>query len=529
MQQNIVPDSYQQAVIQSAAKDILVMAGAGSGKTFTLLSRIHRLVTYDNVDPECILVLTFTRVAAEHMRSKYMQVQDSRYDAVPDFNTFHAFCYRVLSEYPGVAKALGYSSVPSIATDVDMQRYKMQAKDESACRLSDRQLSKPYTLSGKSKRMYENYCKAYNRILKRANVIDYDSLNELVCKLFTDDSECIAPVKEKYKYVFVDEFQDTDKYEYEFVKSMQHCKRVLCGDALQNIYQFRGCSNKPMKQLIDSDAWVVYKLPVNYRSSYKICDYVNSLSAKFHSKKYRVELKSGIPGMPVREWSSNSGDKEYDLARYVSACVKNGSVAVLCRTNREVEHFTNSLSKQGVQCSRQLDTEYSVNLIKACTDDSTLYRWLAANLSDKEYSLYRKLKLQGVTDKKVFTDKVMYFPSTSTILEDVDSIKQVLSLYSLNQCSFVLCSMFDVPLPEVEFEAKEELLAYIDNKVHTQPDSTVHVGTIHSVKGLEYDSVAVMNVNGNSFKIKSEEQENLLYTACTRAKKNLILFYDCTL
>lgn len=81
--------------------------------------------------------------------------------------------------------------------------------------------------------MYENYCKRLSQLLKRANVIDYDTLNEKVCQLFVDDDECVVPVKERYLYLFVDEFQDTDEYQFNFVKSMQHCNRVLCGDALQ--------------------------------------------------------------------------------------------------------------------------------------------------------------------------------------------------------------------------------------------------------------------------------------------------------
>lgn len=524
---DIVPDGYQSAVIQSAAKDIVVQAGAGSGKTFTLLSRIHRLVTYCNVDPERILVLTFTRVAAEHMRDKYLKVQDSQYDAVPDFNTFHAFCYKVLSEYPGVAQTLGFNAVPDVASDMDMQRYKLQAKDDTSCTLSFKQISRPWTLHGKNLRMYENYCKRLSQLLKRANVIDYDTLNEKVCQLFVDDDECVVPVKERYLYLFVDEFQDTDEYQFNFVKSMQHCNRVLCGDALQNIYQFRGCSNKPLKQLLESDSWVTYTLPVNYRSSFNICSYVNSMSEKFRSKKYRVELKSTRKGPCVRECFDMNEDDTYSaLAKYCKICSKSGSVAVLCRTNKEVQSVADAFKRLGVNFSRNVDSEYAVNVLEACDSDAVKYRWAAANMSDMEYALYRKLKLQGMQDEEIFESKCMYFPSTSVLLSDIASVTSVLESYSVRDATFMLCDMFDAPLPDNEFEANEQLLAYLKNKVQSSPESSVHVGTIHSVKGLEYDSVAVANVNGNAFKIKNEENENLLYTACTRARKNLIVFYQ---
>ena len=206
----ITPDKYQQQVISSNAKDVLVLAGAGSGKTLTLLTKIHNLVTYQDVDPECVLVLTFTRVASESMRDKYLQMQDSKYDAVPDFCTFHAFCYQVMRKYPEVLHKLGYESLPDVADDTDMAKYVLRARDVSACKLTNRQLEHPEKLSGKQFRQYENYSVALKRILKQANVIDYDSLSEKVCNLFVERDDSVLPVVSQYKYVFVDEFQDTD-------------------------------------------------------------------------------------------------------------------------------------------------------------------------------------------------------------------------------------------------------------------------------------------------------------------------------
>ena len=96
----VKPDRYQQEVIDCTSKDCVVLAGAGSGKTFTLISKINKLVEQHRITPDCILVLTFTRVAATNMREKYLSTCTLSRERIPDFNTFHAFCYKVLKEYP---------------------------------------------------------------------------------------------------------------------------------------------------------------------------------------------------------------------------------------------------------------------------------------------------------------------------------------------------------------------------------------------------------------------------------------------
>lgn len=526
-EQKITLDQYQKQVVSSKAKDVLVLAGAGSGKTLTLLTKIHNLVTYQDVNPECVLVLTFTRVASESMRDKYLQMQDSKYDAVPDFCTFHAFCYQVMRKYPEVLHKLGYETLPDVADDTDMAKYVLRARDVSACKLTNRQLEHPEKLSGKQLRQYENYSVALKRILKQANVIDYDSLSEKVCNLFVERDDSVLPVVSQYKYVFVDEFQDTDPWQYLFVMSLDKTRRVLCGDALQNIYQFRGCSNEPMKQLMDDESWQKYVLPVNYRSSYQICDYVNRLSSRFVSAKYRVRLKSDVAGPRVRAWNESLGSDKYgDVASYVSWAKKQGTVAVLCRTNAEVAECVEQLKVRNVSCSRQLDKEYSSNLLKCLADKEFLFSWIVSNLTDKEYERYCRERTSGLSDSDVFlSSRRTQYPTCVTIVEDYLSVTSVLES-SLQEATFVLCHMLDVDEPKSDVESVDELVAYLTNRCKSKQMSHVYVGTIHSVKGLEFNSVAVLGVNSKAFRINNEERENLLYTACTRAEKNLIVFEE---
>lgn len=524
----ISPDKYQRKIIDSNEKDILVLAGAGSGKTYTLLNRMYRLVRYVTVDPECILVLTFTRVACDSMRSKYIKMMDSIYDSTPDFCTFHSFCYKLICDYPAVMKKCGYSSIPSIADDTDMIRYYDKARDMSSCKLTYKKLSHPERLKGKDLRSYELYQKALKKVLDSENVIDYDTLSETVCHLLATKDSSVDPVFSRYKYLFVDEFQDTDQYQFKFVQAMSDCNRVLCGDALQNIYQFRGCSNKPLKDLMNSESWVKYELPVNYRSSKNVCDYVNGVSETFSSKDYRVVLRSKRPGPCVREFVPSSHESKYDaLAKYVSKMSNIGSVAILCRTNFEADECNSELKKRGVDSSNNKEKDYYTDILKAVYDEGYKNKLVQSYMTSKQYSMFRSMLLQGMTfdealESNLWDEDTLFME----VLQDVQVVEEVLAYEDVSYSTFILCDMFDVDKPDIELEDSNDLVQYLLNKVQSKETPTVYVGTIHSVKGLEFNSVAVMGVNSKAFKIDNEERENLLYTALTRARNNLIVFYE---
>ena len=524
----ITPDEYQSKVINSTDKDILVLAGAGSGKTFTLLNKIHKLVTRDNVDPKKILVLTFTRVACEHMKQKYIDMIGKFSSDVPDFYTFHAFCYKVLSEYKQVQKALGYSELPSIVDDQGMSKYQIKAKSLSSCRVSYGRLKHYNELRGKEKRQADNYYRILNKLIKADNVIDYDSLSEKICSLISKKDASVLPVIEEYRYLLVDEFQDTDSHQYQFVKSMDHCHRVLCGDALQNIYQFRGCSNKPLKDLCSDNSWVKLVLPVNYRSSKQICQYVNNLSKDFHSRDYRIVLKSNAYGPSVRVYDTslkNDMECTEDLIRYLNKVNSEKTVAVLCRTNLEVSKISNDLKCKGIKCSRSSTSEYFIEVIKSTVDKEYSYKFFQYLMNDQDYSVYKSFKLEDIADKDIFSPSYYRYWSSSVTqaIQDVNIIESVRS-WDLEQSTFCLCDMFEVDQPVSCVKSFDDLMQYLLDSVQSKKDPNVYVGTIHSVKGLEFDSVVVMNVGGTHFKINKEETENLLYTACTRAKRNLMIF-----
>lgn len=520
-----VPDKYQQAVIDSTDKDVVVLAGAGSGKTFTLVSKIHKLVTSQRVDPDSVLVLTFTRVASQNMRDKYVSMMPSQYDRTPDFCTFHSFCYKVMSEYPNVLKVLGYESLPSVADDEQMRRYVLQAKEATSCKLSNSKIEHPEQLSGAEKLSYEHFKSYLAKLVSKYNVVDYDTLCSSVCQLFVKKDPSVYPVRNRYLYLFVDEFQDTDPEQYRFVQSMDSCNRVLCGDALQNIYQFRGCSNEPLKQLVHDDLWAKYVLPVNYRSTQSICNYVNNVSESFESSKYRVLLLSKRPGNHVRKWTKLlATDKYDDLAKYVKWACRYGNVAVLSRSNSGAQEASQALKSRGVQITTNFGREYLVNLASCLCGKSDVVDVTVSLMSDDDYCEYQKVLSHNRSFGWDDFQKFSQFSSVAQFVSDYLSARDVLIYNNPADAAFVLCNLFDVPQPEFLVESVEEVTSYVLNRVESRTNGQVYVGTVHSVKGLEFDSVAVLGVNSKYFRIDCEERQNILYTALTRAKSNLIVF-----
>lgn len=517
-------DKYQEEVIKSKLKDCLVLSGAGCGKTLTLISKINYLVECESIPADSILVLTFTRTAAEHMKSKYLESQTSTPTKTPNFRTFHSFCYSILQDYPEVLSYLGYKSVPSILDDAEMEKLRLTAITRSSCKLSRSKLRNSEKLTGADKFQFERYSREFNRLLKSKNSIGYDELCKSVCDLFSASKDCIQPIKDTYKYIFVDEFQDTDEVQFRFIKSMDMCNRAIFGDVLQNIYQFRGCSNKSIKNIAEDSKWQKLTLPVNYRSSNEICSFVNNLVANFENSRYAIPLQSNRKG-PAVEILDNSPTS---LVQWVKRVENIGSTAILCRSNKECSEILQRLKSNGFYTSNSHDTEYYFNLLKSATDEEFACRWLVSNMTDREYIQYEKTR-QSYNDALSCIKQCASY-ETSLTVQTIQTIQELIA-DPTEEHFYVLCSMLCIEYTSNQELTSEGIITYLINGIASSSRNGIYVGTIHSVKGLEFDSVAVINIGSHFFAVDTEEEENLLYVACTRARTNLGLFQDsnCTL
>lgn len=222
----------QQQAVDSTSSKILCLAGAGAGKTATMIERISRLVK-EGVSPLSILVLTFTNAAAFEMKDRYKRNNPNQ--AIPEFRTFHSFCYSLIIKDKAVRSALGYTRVPTVADEGAIKRIEAEAKMQCNIKLSEAKLSGNAPLTAQEEFEVDVYKKAVKRLIRQKNIITFDILCYDVGGLFIANHPNILKYKEQYTYLFVDEFQDTDPKQISFLNSFdpKGTHFYFCGDVLQ--------------------------------------------------------------------------------------------------------------------------------------------------------------------------------------------------------------------------------------------------------------------------------------------------------
>ena len=531
----------QLSAVNCNADKILCLAGAGTGKTTTMLERISHLVD-TGVNPSSILVLTFTNAAAFEMRDRYQRKHVS--GLIPDFRTFHAFCYYVLSSSPMIRSYLGYTETPTIADDIDKKRILREAGTMTNIKSSLESLAKKENKSIKEQYEYEMLKKTADKLMKKKNSITFDHLCESICELFAVNSDLVRFYKDKYKYIFVDEFQDTDPVQFKFVKSFENAKLFVVGDALQSIYAFRGADSSIIKRLSTDPEWTTIKLFQNYRSPKTICDFANKHS-KHAEKSFRVTIESGkkekgepVVQIPIYEYMTygqvDSKALEYCIK---DVMIRKGSTAVLCRTNREVKAVQKAFDENNIKYRASKKTMDVQNILRSVGDNQHLIDWLSSYLNSDRYADYiRVCTLHSEADRPYgIIEFLTDFGNSTAIAERWEVVKTIRRICKqkdvsvTNRCKDILeilgCSYIKLEAEKCT-DIKESLEYILEayQGAEELPGTDIYVGTIHSVKGLEFDNVYVLGVDESSFSLEGEENLNLYYVAITRAKKHLVVF-----
>lgn len=520
----------QLQAINSNSDRILCLAPAGSGKTHTLISRISRLVR-DGVPPSSILALTFTNAAASEMKERYSR--DNLGAEIPEFKTFHAFCYSILCKDPNIRAALGYESIPGIASEEQEKAIDEKARAQCKISLSKDQLLQRDSLTKKELFQAELYDKAVNRLMRSENIITFDKLNSEVAELFNSNNPATQIYKDKYKYITIDEYQDTDPYQMQFLNSFPNANFFIVGDTLQNLYSFRGTSNAYIKALSMAPDWEVIKLHTNYRSTNQICEYANKFSKKYADESYWIEMQGTRDGDKVitklvegpANYSAIDLKDIQDVLNEINKLT--GTSAILCRTNKEVYAVTGYLKNQGISYTSNKDNQLQKIIDCALSDDYTLGLY-ASYLTSSKYGEYIRLSEQVKNPNlEWFLKKYGNNSQIKNIKEKVDDLKLIASRYDpvavkLSEIE-KLFHLQSIKVPDKNIREKE-FLQYLKNAVTDIKSTELYIGTIHSVKGLEYDNVFVMNVGSYCFRLNSEDMKNLFYVAITRAKNRLYVY-----
>ena len=353
----------QQEAVQCTEGPLLILAGAGSGKTRVLTYRIAHLIEDCGVNPWNILAITFTNKAAGEMRERVDRIVGYGSESVW-VSTFHSACVRILRRY---IDRLGYDTNFTIydtedqktvmkdvcrRLELDSKLYKERAVLSVISNAKNEYISpNEFQLQVRGDFRMEKMAQAYleyQKELKKNNALDFDDLLVKTVELFQSCPDVLESYQERFRYIMVDEYQDTNTVQFKLISILAKKYHNLCvvGDDDQSIYKFRGAN---IKNILDfeevfPDAKVV-KLEQNYRSTKHILDTANAVIAHNRGRKEKALWTENGEGEPVFFQQFQTG---YDEAEYVAGeirkKVKNGEgeykdFAVLYRTNAQSRLF----------------------------------------------------------------------------------------------------------------------------------------------------------------------------------------------
>lgn len=353
---NTLNPMQQEAVLHTEGP-LLVLAGAGSGKTRALTHRVAYLIEEKGVAPWNILAITFTNKAAGEMRERVNNLVEYGADSIW-VSTFHSLCVRILRRF---IENLGYDTSFSIydsddqktlmkqifkSMEVNTKQYKergvlsiISAAKNELIGSDEFELNARAGGDFRNRKIAEIY-REYQAQLKKNNALDFDDLLVKTVELFENNPEILDYYQEKFKYIMVDEYQDTNTVQFKLVSQLAKKYRNICvvGDDDQSIYRFRGANIRNILNFEEAFPGArVIKLEQNYRSTKTILDAANSVIRNNEGRKDKTLWTENEEGTKVRV---KIFDTAYDEAEgIVKDMVKQGGswkdYAVLYRTNAQ--------------------------------------------------------------------------------------------------------------------------------------------------------------------------------------------------
>ena len=351
---------------------VLILAGAGSGKTSVLTRRIAYLIENTGVNPWNIMAITFTNKAAGEMRQRVDDIVGYGSESIW-VATFHSTCVRILRRH---IDRLGYDTSFTIydtddqksvmkevckKLDIDTKQLKEKTILGAISSAKDNLISPlDYEMSAMgdfNKRKIANAYKEYQMLLKKNNALDFDDIIVKTVELFKACPEVLENYQNRFLYIMVDEYQDTNTAQFELIRLLAQRNRNLCvvGDDDQSIYKFRGAN---IRNILDfekvyPDAEVI-KLEQNYRSTQNILDAANNVIHNNIGRKDKALWTDRGSGNRIH---FRPFDNAYDEAEYIASDIKSkkyqgtsdyGQCAVLYRTNAQSRLLEESFISEGI-------------------------------------------------------------------------------------------------------------------------------------------------------------------------------------
>ena len=365
MSENILSslNESQQKAAQHIDGSLLILAGAGSGKTKTITTRLAYLISI-GIDPASILTLTFTNKAATEMRERAYSLISTQMSTPPILCTFHKFGLMFLKFH--ISKLNRKNNFIIIDSD-DKKRIIKSIDKEITTSILVSEISKykntiltpSEVKAGAELKLYQQIADVYEKYenyLEKNNLVDFDDLLLLPYKILLANEELAKETSKKYQYIMVDEYQDTNELQYKLLRLLcsSHSNLCVVGDDDQSIYGWRGATIKNILNFHEHfENTVVVKLEENYRSTDTILDHANQLIEHNRDRLGKKLVGTREKGDSIRVYESHDENEETrkivsDIKSLIDSGIRGKDIAILFRVNALSRSLEEGFNKAGL-------------------------------------------------------------------------------------------------------------------------------------------------------------------------------------
>ena len=600
----------QLQAVTTTEGPLLIVAGAGTGKTRTLVYRVARLIE-TGVRPESVLLLTFTRRAATSMLARAAALADARCQRVSG-GTFHSLGHSVLRKYSEEANVnRNFTVLDGSDTEdlIDLLRRQMHlARDRrfprkrTVCAVFSMMVNKVLPLEDVLRQSYPHFLdelpalaelyNAFEEFKRTRQMLTYDDLLVRLREALDRSTELCQRLSDQYRYIMVDEYQDTNKLQAQIVRLMTaaHDNVAVVGDECQSIYSFRGASYRNMLEFPELfPSAQVIKLEENFRSTQPILDVANAIIADV-KEGYAKRLYSRVGEGPAPV--AVSARDENEQSRFVAERIEElreegvglGEIAVLFRASSHSFDLEIELGKHGlpfrkfggIKFAESAHVKDALSFLRLVVNPSDTLSWFRAlklidHVGDAtvnqilDYLGVERKEFRASRAKEGLFKKLHRFPAKAGYKEQLVRLARMLCGLVENrspsaQLSAVLrfyrpvlkTRYDDHPRRARDLEHLQAIAKRYKNSADLLSDvamdpsdaaqangraragaGEVTLSTVHSAKGLEWDTLFVIWMTDGWFPSSRsadefedlEEERRLLYVAATRAKRQLYFVY----
>lgn len=550
----------QKEAILCTSQKVCILAGPGTGKTKTLVAKVENLIRDEKVSPSNILVLTFTKKAAKEIHERIEQQLGKQGLRGLFTGTFHSFGMSILDSEKKNAeyKIIEETERLKLLRDISKEpRFKGMLVQNNLKELSLLISNYKNKVEKEKSGLLQKFVKEYDSRLKERGFFDFDDLISMAYDLFRNPQSTAEKFRQKYKYILIDEFQDTNEIQYELIKQIltPETHLFVIGDPLQSIYAFRGAKGQIFETLReDFPDTRVFSLVINYRSTKEILDASSQLfpgvvsleAARKDQGKVEIirtlneyteaswvinklsEIMGGLDLNDSSTYSNKLSSKHMEDDYYMDKAATFSDFAIIYRTHGMSKILEKKFRESAI--AYQKVGEESIYLRPEVENLVSLFRFIYDPAStelpkklmetglylqsfwgkDRDFSKLLQESVKVLNTEKQLEGKTDRFIDFNSFIND---------LMRFN-------AMSDPLKRFVEFVEELESTDYYDKE-----SEKVTLTTMHAAKGLEFKYVFICGFNDGLIpfikngdkEMDLEEERRLLYVAMTRAKTGLYL------